>query len=75
MSQRSEVLREQAEGLEAVENACAFVAEAQSEVYERRAKLDERIREARTTGLSTRRIAEVAGVSHDTVRRICDQAA
>lgn len=73
MSVRSKVLRGQAESLEAVESACAFLAEAQAEVEARRAKLDEAIREARAAGLSTRRIAEVAGVSHDTVRRIGDQ--
>lgn len=73
MSTPSEVLREQAESLEAVENACAFLAEMQSEVETRRAKLDETIREARASGISTRRIAEVAGLSHDTVRRIGDR--
>lgn len=73
MSTSTEVLREQAKSLEAVENACAYLAEAQAEVVTRRGELDEKIKATRGLGISTRRIAEVAGVSHDTVRRICDQ--
>ncbi len=80
MSPRTKVQREQdlrpttpEEHLASIEDAATFLAEVHNEALLRRAELGRRVVLARTAGVSLRRIATAAGVSHDTVRRIGEQ--
>lgn len=49
----------------------AEVAEAAKLSADANHQRDERVRRARRLGVSTRRIAAAAGISHTQVRRIC----
>lgn len=62
------------EHLERVEDAAAFLAEAQAEVVSRRAELDRRIVEASGSKLSLRRIAFMARLSHTKVQTIVKES-
>jgi len=77
MSPRTKVQREQdlrpsspEEHLGSIEDAAAFLAEAQTEALIRRAELERRTRLAVAAGLSLRRIAQAAGLSHTTIQTI-----
>ena len=60
----------QNEHLAAVEDAAAFLGEAQNECLLRRAELERRIRLALAMNVSGRQIAHAAGLSHTTVQTI-----
>ena len=77
MSPRTKVQREQdlrpltlEEHLASVEDAAAFLAEAQNEALRRRAELERRIRLAQGAKASLRKIAKASGLSHTTVQTI-----
>ncbi len=53
-----------------VEDAAAFLAECQNEALLRRAELERRVRLAVGAGLSMRRIAKAARLSHTTIQTI-----
>lgn len=80
MNPRTKVQRQQdlrpvtpEEHLASVEDAAAFLAEAQNEALLRRAELERRIKLALRANLATRKIAAVAGLSHMTISTIGKQ--
>ena len=62
------------EHLASVEDAAAFLAEAQNEALLRRAELERRIRLAHAAKVSGRQIAQAAGLSHTTIQTIAAES-